>query len=357
MTNAAAGHDGTAAATSGERVPYPAADGFAMPPEWAAHRGCYMAWPCHLETYGAGLDAAREAVATVAAAIAGFEPVTLFANPEDAEDARRRCGGDVTVVPRAIDDSWARDSGATFLTDGRGGLAGVDWVFNAWGGNYPDHENDAALAAEMIRREGARAYSLPVVMEGGGVHTDGEGTLLTTDTVILNPNRNPGLSRAEAEGVLTGALGAETVIWLDGGALEYDDTDGHVDNLACFVRPGVVMALVAPDESDPQHARLAANVERLRAARDARGRPLEVIEVAHPARRVEDGLRLPLSYINFYLANGAVIAPTFDDPADRPALECLQRLFPARRIVPVPGLAIVRGGGCVHCITQQVPAP
>lgn len=334
---------------------FPTEDGFSMPPEWGRHRGCYMAWPCHEETFGDRMEAARDAYAAVAQAIAGFEPVTLFANPDHVRDAADRCGPSVTVVSQPLSDSWARDMGATFVTDGKGALGGIDWRFNAWGENYPDFEADAAVAMEMARRENARIYSIPVVMEGGGLHTDGAGTILTTDSVILNPNRNPGLTREEAEDILIRALGGSQVVWLDGEALEYDDTDGHVDNLACFVKPGVVMALVSDDPEDPQHERLKANAERLRATRTPDGRNIEVIEVAHPAKRVEDGLRLPMSYINFYLANDAVLAPIFDDPADEPALAMLRKVFPDRTVVPVPGLEIVRGGGCIHCITQQVP--
>lgn len=334
---------------------FPTEDGLTMPPEWAPHRGCYMAWPCHEATFGARMEQARDAYAAVAQAIAGFEPVVMLANPDHAADAARRCGPSVSVVAQPLSDSWARDMGATFVTGADGRLGGIDWRFNAWGGNYPDYAADAAVAAEMIRREQAEAYPIPIVMEGGGLHVDGAGTILTTDSVILNDNRNPGLTRAEAEAILTRSLGGGTVIWLDGEALEYDDTDGHVDNLACFVRPGVVAALVSADPLDPQHDRLAENAARLRAAKTAEGKPFEVIEIAHPARREEAGLRLALSYVNFYLANGAVIAPVFDDPADAPAMEALRAAFPERTVVPVPGIEIVRGGGCVHCITQQVP--
>ncbi len=334
---------------------FPTDDGFAMPPEWAPHAGTYMAWPCNEIVFRDRLDAAREAYAAVARAVADFEPVTMFANPEDEDDAAARCGASVTVVPQPLDDSWARDIGATFVTDGKGRLAGIDWKFNAWGGEYPHWEKDAEVAAAMIARERAEQYPMPVFMEGGGLHTDGAGTVLTTDSVILNPNRNPGLTQAEADEILTRALGAKQVIWLDGEALEYDDTDGHIDNLACFVREGVIATLVAADPADPQHGRLKANAERLRAARDANGKPFEVVEIAHPAKRVEHGNRLALSYINFYIANGAVIAPIFDDPADAPAIETLRGLFPERRVIPLPGIEVVRGGGCFHCITQQVP--
>ncbi|MCR9221349.1 MAG: agmatine deiminase family protein [Alphaproteobacteria bacterium] len=334
---------------------FPTEDGFRMPPEWAPHAGTYMAWPIHPEVFRDRMEEARDAYAAVARAIADFEPVTMLADPADAEDAAARCGPSVTVVPQPLDDSWARDIGATFVTDGQGRLAGVDWKFNAWGGLYPQCDKDAAVAEAMIGRERAARYPMPIFMEGGGLHTDGAGTILTTGSVILNDNRNPGLTEREAEEILTRALGGSQVIWLDGEALEYDDTDGHVDNLACFVREGVVATLVSPDPADPQHERLKANAERLRAAKDSKGRPFEVVEIAHPEKRVERGLRLAQSYINFYIANGAVIAPIFDDPADAPAIETLRRLFPESVVIPLPGIEIVRGGGCIHCITQQVP--
>lgn len=336
---------------------FPSDDGFAMPPEWAPHAGTYMAWPVAGAVFGERLEEARDAYAAVARAIADYEPLTLMANPEDAADAASRCGVSVTVATQPLDDSWARDIGATFLTDGRGRLGGIDWRFNAWGEGYPHWQKDAEIAAAMIERERASRYPMPIFMEGGGLHTDGAGTVLTTESVILNPNRNPGLSKVEAEEILTRALDAKQVIWLDGEALEYDDTDGHIDNLACFVREGVIATLVAADPSDPQHARLKENADRLRAARDADGKPFEVVEIAHPEKRVEGDHRLALSYINFYIANGAVIMPVFDDPADAAAVETIGKLFPDRALVTLPGIEVVRGGGCFHCITQQVPRP
>jgi len=334
----------------------PADVGFRMPAEWAPHRRCWMAWPCCTETFP-DLDPVREAFARVARAIARFEPLTMVADPEDADAARRSCGEGVHVVAIPIDDSWIRDTGPTFLRDGRGSLAGVDWRFNCWGGLKDDYEDDARLAGRVLELSGARRFEPPLVLEGGAIHTDGEGTLLTTENVVLNPNRNPGLSRADAEEVFRAFLGVETVIWLD-KALEVDATDGHVDNLACFVRPGVVAALSEPDPADPHHAPLRENRRRLELAEDAHGRRLTILDIREPARREHDGLRLAMSYINHYVANGGVVLPVFDDPADEPAREALARAFPDREVVTVPGLPIVKNGeGCVHCITQQEPAP
>jgi agmatine deiminase len=328
-----------------------------MPPEWAPHRRCWIGWPCNPQSYPADqIEAARDAYAAVARAIARFEPVTLLANPEHVADAARRCGDTVTVRAMPLHDSWLRDTGPTWLVDGRGRLAGVDWPFNAWGEIYSGYEADRVLARRLLEETGALRFEAPIVLEGGAVHTDGEGTLLTTESVVLNPNRNPGLTAAEAERVFRAYLGVGKVIWLD-AALEVDSTDGHVDNLACFARPGLVLALSEPDPADPHHEPLQENLRRLRRAEDARGRKLEIVEIRQPARREWNGDRLPQSYINFYIANGGVVLPVFDDPADEAARKSLSVLFPDRQVVPVAGTDIVKGDGCVHCITQQEPLP
>jgi agmatine deiminase len=315
---------------------YPIDDGYRMPPEWAPHTRCWMAWPCNQATFP-DLPAACNAYAEVARAIARFEPVTMIANPEHVPDARIRCGDAVGL-----------------LVDGRGGLGGVDWPFNNYGEIDPHYENDKVLARRMLEHSGGRRFEAPIILEGGAIHTDGQGTLLTTENVVLNPNRNPGLTRADAEEVFRAHLGVEKVIWLE-KALDVDSTDGHVDNLACFVRPGVVAALVAEDPVDSHHAPLRENLERLQRAKDARGRPLEIIEICQPGRKEFKGVRVCASYINFYIANGGVVVPVFDDPADRPAIEALEKAFPDRLVVPVPGIDIVRSEGCIHCITQQEP--
>jgi len=194
------------------------------------------------------------------------------------------------------------------------------------------------------------------VLEGGAVQVDGEGTLITTEQCLLNPNRNPNLWREEIERLLAGHLGIRKVIWLGEGLVD-DETDGHVDNLACFVAPGVVLALTSSDPEDANYKALADNLERLRAASDVKGRPLEVIEIEQPkARTGDDGRRLGLSYVNFYIANGGVVMPSFEDPADPRAYETVVRCFPDRQVVQIPALDIVAGGGGIHCITQQQPA-
>ena len=333
----------------------PTADGFRMPAEWESHTRCWMAWPCHKDTFGPIFVEARAAYAAVAREIARFEPVTMIARPEHASNARRQCGPTVEIVELPLDDSWTRDTGPTFLIDGAGRLAGADWRHNAWGGNYSDHGDDAKLAARILERIGAQRYAADFVLEGGAFHTDGDGTLLTTESVLLNPNRNPGMTRGQAETVLRDWLGIQTVIWL-GDGVQGDHTDGHIDNLACFARPGVVLALACADAADPNHAPLADNIARLRAATDGRGRKLEVIEIEQPGPKWDWDQRIPGSYINFYLPNGGIVIPSFDDPADGPAREIIQAAFPDRKLVQIRATDITRGGGGIHCITQQQPA-
>jgi agmatine deiminase len=326
-----------------------------MPPEWAPHAGCWMAWPCRPENW-ADLERATETYIAVARAIACHEPVTMTANAGDAAAARGALAGipgvEVVVVPS--DDSWARDTAPTFVTHGRGGLGGVDWRFNAYGGIYEEYGRTRGMARRILDLLGARRFASPLVLEGGAVHVDGEGTVLTTAEVVLDPRRNPGLGRDEAERLLCEYLGAEKVLWLS-SALDHDNTGGHVDNLACFAAAGVVAALACADPEDPQYVAVQENLMRLRAATDARGRALEVVELPMPARPEFKGSRLSPSYVNFYVANGAVVMPAFGDPADDEARDVLARLFPRRTIVPVPTLELAKADGNVHCLTQQQP--
>jgi agmatine deiminase len=337
-------------------VAHPVDDGFIMPPEWAPHARCWMQWPCREPLFGKHLEAARDAYAEVARTIAAFEPVTMIANPEHVVEASLKCGAGVSTFSLPLDDSWARDCGPTFIVDRQGLVGGVNWKWNAWGNKYPDHQRDAGVARAVLEHLGMRRYSAPMILEGGAIHVDGEGTLLTTESCLLNKNRNPQLDRDDIEDLLRNYLGVRKILWLNGG-LENDDTDGHVDNVACFVRPGVVMALTSGDPADGNYAMLTDNMERLRQATDAAGRALEIVTVEQPRRReMEDGRRLAASYINFYIANGGVIMPAFEDPQDRHAYDAAVRAFPDRKVVQVPVTEIVYGGGGIHCITQQQPA-
>lgn len=333
----------------------PAEDGFFMPAEWHPHSRCWMAWPVRQAVWAEGLEAAREAYVEVAKAIARFEPVTMLAPSDQIADVSVQVGSGVGCLPMALSDSWTRDTAPTFVIDGKGGLSGVDWGFNAWGGLYPDHAEDAALAANLLVHLELPRYRAPLVTEGGAIHCDGEGTLLAVEATLVNDNRNPGKSRTEIEAELKAYTGATTVVWLPQGLID-DETGGHVDNLACFAAPGRVLTLAPGEETEENHVRLAANLELLRGTTDAQGRSLDVIELPLPkAKYKPDGTRLTLSYVNFYLPNGGLILPAFDDPADDKAYGILEDVFPEREIVQVPALPILHGGGGLHCITQQQP--
>ena len=325
-----------------------------MPAEWAAHERCWMAWPCRAELWGGCLADARAAYAAVARAIAVFEPVTMIAREGDAADAGAQCGPSVAIMPAPIDDSWMRDIGPTFVVSDGGEVAGVSWEFNAWGRKYRGFGDDAALAGLLLDRLGVRRFDAPFVLEGGAIHSDGEGTVLTTESVLLNPNRRMAGSRDAAEALLRDWIGAEKVIWLPAGLVE-DETDGHIDNVACFAAPGRVLALAAPGPSDPNHAALAANLALLSAERDARGRRIDVVPLKQTTRVDTAGMPLAASYINFYIANDGIVMPSFASHEDDAAAATVRETFPGRRVVQVDARPIIRGGGGIHCITQQQP--
>jgi agmatine deiminase len=333
----------------------PTANGFYMPAEYAAHAGCWMAWPCRQAAFGDHFAGARSAYAEVARTIAHYEPVTMLANPGDEAEAMGQCGPGVRVLTMDLDDSWTRDTGPTFVVDGQGQVAGVDWIFNGWGNVWSDHAHDARQAELILKHLGLSRFEADFVLEGGAIHVDGQGTLMAVAPCLLDPRRNPGLSLADLEKKLSALLGVSRFIWLEYG-LENDETAGHVDNVACFVRPGVVMVQTTDDPADANYQGCRENATRLRGALDARGRRLEVIEVNQAGYREGKDGRLALSYINYYLANGAVIMPRFGDPGDGPAFELVSRAFPERRVVQLPVLDVLHGGGGIHCITQQQPA-
>lgn len=355
----------------------PAADGYRMPGEFEAHAGCWMAWPERLDNWRAGARPAQQAYAAVAEAIDLAEPVTMAASAAQFERCRAALPASIRVVEISTDDAWIRDTGPTFVVDGRGGRRGVDWRFNAWGGRagglYSPWDRDEAVARKVLEIERTDRYAAPLILEGGSIHVDGEGTVIATEECLLNPNRNPDRSRRQIEQDLFDFLGAEKTIWLGRGVYD-DETDGHVDNLACFVAPGVVLLTWAAEQSDPQHAISRDALARLQSARDARGRPLEVIRIPSPGPLTVDraeaaqvqakpgsrprrgGDRMAASYVNFYLANTRIVYPLLDARRDDAAGEVLERCFPDREIVGVPTREILLGGGNIHCVTQQLPA-
>jgi len=354
----------------------PAADGYRMPGEFEPHSGCWMAWPERPDNWRMGAKPAQEAYAAVAEAIAVSEPVTVAVSDRQFEHCRTVLSPSIRVVEISTDDAWIRDMGPTFVVDASGGRRGVDWRFNAWGGLrgglYFPWDRDDRVAAKVLEIEGAERYRAPIVLEGGSIHVDGEGTVMATEECLLNPNRNPELSREQIERVLFDHLGAERMIWLGRGVYN-DETDGHVDNLACFARPGVVLLTWTDDESDPQHAISRDALKRLEAATDARGRSIEVVRLPSPGpiaiteqeaagvdavegslpRRAGD--RLAASYANFYLGTRRIVFPLLDEHTDEQAAELLRGCFPEREVVGIPAREILLGGGNIHCITQQVP--
>lgn len=332
----------------------PAEDGFSMPAEWSPHAGCFISWPCRERTFRAYFEEAKSAYCAVIGAIDRFEPMTVLADPKTAKEARGRLGRDVRIFEVALDDSWARDNGPIFVRRDDNGLALVNFKFNGWGHKAP-WEIDNMLPVALADRLRIRRYNAPMVLEGGSISVDGEGTLLTTEQCLLNINRNPNMSREEIEHVLADYLGIRKVIWLSRG-LEDDMTDGHVDGVAGFVMPHVVIASHTKDESDPNFQTLNDNLACLESATDARGRSLEVVRMVQPRTMMVGSVPVTPCYVNFYLANGTVVFPNYGIREDDLARETLATLFPQREVVGVRCEHISIGGGDVHCITQQLPA-
>ncbi|MEV6553689.1 agmatine deiminase family protein [Streptomyces sp. NPDC051597] len=339
-----------------------AADGFRMPAEWAPHERTWMAWPGPNVTFANEdeLAEARAAWAAVARTVRRFEPVTVVCGPGQSADAGALLGPGIDLVERGLDDAWMRDIGPTFLTNGSE-LAAVDWTFNGWGAqDWARWEHDAKIGAYVADLAGARTYASRLVNEGGAIHVDGEGTVLLTESVQLGPERNPGWTREQVEAEVHGMLGTRKAIWLPRGlTADYPPhgygTLGHVDIVAAFARPGVVVAHTQPDPAHPDHEVCRENVALLRSQTDARGRSIEVVEVPAPTVLTDDHGWVDHSYINHYLCNGGVVLCGFDDPRDENAAGIFRRLFPDRTVTLVDARTIFAGGGGIHCITQQQP--
>ncbi len=331
---------------------------FYMPAEWEIHERTFIEWPVKSSlVWEENFEEVKKGYAQTAKAISEFEPVAVIANEDSLEEAREMCGGFAEVIVIPHNDAWVRDNGPTFVFDKHKKLFGINWKFNAWGEKYKPYDLDDKVAAEVLSIYGVPRLDAPIVLEGGSIHVDGEGTLLTTEECLLNPNRNPSLSRGEIEDTLKKFLGVSKIIWLKKG-LFGDETDGHVDNAACFAAPGVVIMQVCHDKNDPNYEITMENLEILKSSLDAKGRRLEVIEIEQPPARFYNGQRLTLSYLNFYFANKGIVLPVFGGDAqktDKAAAQTLQKVFPDRRIAEVDGMLLIKEGGNVHCITQQMP--
>jgi agmatine deiminase len=326
--------------------------GFRWPAEWEEHAGTWLTWPHNRDTWPGRLEGAARAYTEMVRALHAVETVNLLVADEPAEErVRARLAGQGVQVERLrfhripTDDSWIRDYGPLFLVDDHGGRLAADFGFDAWGGKYPPWDLDAAAGRAVARAAGIDVVPCRTVLEGGALDGDGLGTVLTTGRCLLDPARGPGRTREALEALLADQLGAREVIWLE-GEIAGDDTDGHVDQLARFVAPGTVVAV-----------RLTETLEPLRGARDARGRPLCVVELPAPPQVRVDGAPVPASYANFYLGNGVALVPVFGVPEDERALAVLGELLPDRQLTGIPCRDLAVGLGAIHCVTQQEPAP
>lgn len=337
-------------------IVYPVDEGFKMPPEWAKHERTWMEWPLAEALWPGKLIDIHESYTEIVKAISEFEPVTLLVRPDMEEQARNYCGKYAEILPMEHDDSWMRDNGPTFVINDQGQIAGINWVFTGWGGKFPA-DKDNLVASQLLSRLNIKSFEQNIVMEGGSFHTDGEGTLLTTKECLLNKNRNPQMTKEEIEAVLKQCLGVEKIIWLNKG-LYGDDTDGHVDNSACFARPGEIVMLSCTDENDPNFDIFNENYEIIKHATDAKGRNFKIHLIEQPTPIEFDGSRQTFSYLNFYFVNGGIILPTFggiNKERDQKAIDALKKIFPEHKIRPIDGAIVARGGGNVHCLTQQMP--
>jgi agmatine deiminase len=351
-----------------------------MPAEWAPQSQVWMIWPERPDNWRLGGKPAQAAHVALARAIARFEPVTVAVSAGQYENARARLDvPNIRIVEMSSDDAWMRDTGPTFVINNSGEVRGVDWGFNAWGGFdgglYSPWNRDDQVASKVLELERCARYRTEgFVLEGGSIHVDGEGTVITTEECLLNPNRNPHLDREGIEAVLGDYLNVSKVVWLPNGLFN-DETDGHVDNFCCYVRPGEVLLAWTDDPHNPNYSRCHEALQVLENTTDAQGRTFIVhkmpipgplfataeecdgVDVAAGSQHRDPSVQLAGSYVNFLIVNGGIIAPSFAEATDDAAREILQRVFPEHEVVMVPGRELLLGGGNIHCLTQQQPAP
>ena len=338
----------------------PAALGYAMPAEWAPHRATWLSWPHKEASWPGKFHLIEPVYARMVAALARSEPV--YINVADAALEQRARGflaaagaqGDIRFQRVPTNDAWCRDHGAIFVLN-QGQLAATRWGYNAWGGKYPPFDLDVQIPGQMAQLLDVPLFDGGMILEGGSIEVNGAGLLLTSEACLLNPNRNPDLSRGEIEQRLREFLGVSQILWLGDGIVG-DDTDGHVDDLARFVAERVVLTTVEADPQDENYHVLQENLQRLRLMRDQRGRPLEIISIPMPPPVVYEGQRLPATHANYYVANTVVLLPTYGGPSDAVAAAALARCFPGRAVIGIDCTDLIWGLGAFHCLTQQVPA-
>lgn len=354
----------------------PRQDGYRMPGEFEPHKQTWMIWPERPDNWRNGGKPAQEAYTNVAKAISQFEPVTVIVSPGQYQNARARLPEDIRVVEMVNDDAWVRDCGPTFVVNDKGGVRACDWEFNAWGGLvdglYFPWYNDDQIAQKVCEIENVDSYRTDgFVLEGGSFHVDGEGTVITTEMCLLSEGRNPHLSREEIENMLKEYLNVSKVIWIKDG-IDPNETNGHIDDVACYIRPGEVACIWTDDPENPFYAEAQAAYKTLSEATDAKGRKLKVhklcltkkpcllegastIDAIQGTLPREDGEISIASYMNFLIVNGGVILPQYGDENDALAVEQVQAMFPDRKVVGVMTKEVAFGGGNIHCITQQQP--
>ncbi len=330
-----------------------------MPAEWMEHEGTIVEWPVrksmiHPENYEAVCSVYKNIIET----IASFEKVYVILNPSDKVVFSDELLNNIKPVMIPHNDAWVRDNGPTFVYGPGGIRKGIDWKFNAWGEKYTPYDLDNAVASEFIHRLGVDGLTVDMVLEGGSIHVDGQGTLLSTKECLLNPNRNPDMSQREIEDHLRDILGVDTFIWLENG-LYGDETDGHIDNIACFGDEARIFIQTCRDEEDPNYSITSQALRVLEKAKDSKGRRIKVIELPNPQAHYYEEERLTLSYLNFYFVNGGILLPVFGgihEETDAQAKKILEEAFPERSIVPIETIDLIKEGGNIHCITQQIPA-
>jgi agmatine deiminase len=336
-----------------------------MPPEWSPHRGTWLSWPHKEASWPDRFEPVPAIFAELVRHLAPHEEVHInVAGPDDEANVQSLLRGGGIPAGRVVfhhnptNDAWCRDHGPIFVqreSAGKKEEAILDWGYNAWGNKYPPYDLDDVIPTRIGAEFGIPVFHPGIVMEGGSLDVNGAGTLLTTEACLLNPNRNPELSREQIEQSLKDYLGVRHILWLGDGIVG-DDTDGHVDDLTRFIDPGTVVTVVEEDPADENYQPLAENLERLRAMKDQDGRPLRVVTLPMPNPLFLGDQRLPASYANFYIANGVVLLPTYRSPGDESAREILQGLFPQRRVIGVDCTDLVWGLGAIHCVTQQWPS-